>query len=119
MKFLVYRNGSNAANQPCTFEDVPIAIVESESAAAAAETTWGDEEPNVHGCPTLAAEVIASCGNVDVWANQHVHAVAEAEADPDDWNHVLEASVCESEFDDEAQIAADVEERAERFSRGD
>lgn len=102
-QYLVYRKGSNTANQPMTFDWVPIAIVEAKSRSAAEETTWGDEKPNVHGCPTLAAEVVASCGNIDVWANQHLKAVPESRASKRDWNAVLEA---ESEIDwcDEAEL---------------
>ena len=88
--YLVYRTGSNAANQPCTFEAVPIAIVRAASRAAACETTWGDVKPCAQCCPTLAAEVIADCGNLDVWPNQTLHAVPESRAKLSDWNAVLE-----------------------------
>jgi hypothetical protein len=89
-RFLVYREGSNAANQPRCLEAIPIAIVEARDAEEAARTTWGSEKPNVHGCPKLAAKVIASCGNLDVWSNQLVYAEAEGETDQEDWNLVLE-----------------------------
>lgn len=89
-EFLVYRKGSNSMNQPSTFEAIPIAIVEAENADKAAETTWGDEKPNVHGCPSLAAEVLVSCGNLDVWANQHVYAVPKDEAPDEDVDALFE-----------------------------
>ena len=88
--YLVYRTGSNAANQPCTFEAVPIAIVRAASRAAACETTWGDVKPCAQCCPTLAAEVIADCGNLDVWPNQTLHAVPASRARVADWNAVMD-----------------------------
>lgn len=98
--YLIYRKGSNAANQPCTFDWVPIAIVEAESREAAEATTWGDEKPNVHGCPTLAAEVVAHCGNLDVWSNQYLKAVPESRAKASDWNAVIEADAMRAAYAD-------------------
>jgi hypothetical protein len=89
--YLIYRKGSNAANQSMTFGWVPIAIVEASSRWNATQTTWGGEEPNVHSCPKVAANVIAHCGNLDVWANQSLKAVPESRAPRGDWNAVLEA----------------------------
>ena len=89
--YLVYRKGSNAANQSMTIEWVPIAIVRAASQDEAEATTWGGERPSIHSCPRIAAEVLASCGNLDVWPNQHIKAVLDVEADDEDWNSVLEA----------------------------
>lgn len=100
-EFLVYRQGSNKANQPMTFEPIPIAVVEAESEEKAAETTWGDEKPNVHGCPTLAAKVVQSCGNLDVWANQRVHAVPIEYAPPEDLEALSEAAAMAETREDE------------------
>ena len=66
MRFLVYRNGSNAANQSMC-NRMPVAIVEA-----------SDE----HEAIEIAAE------NVTFYNNQHGEAVAEEEADGDDWNEV-------------------------------
>lgn len=89
MLFLVYRKGSNSMNQPMTNGWTPIAIVEADNEGEAASTTWGDEKPNIHGCPHLAAKVIYG-GNTDVWSNQCVYAVPENEAKEHDWNVVLD-----------------------------
>lgn len=106
-KYLVYRTGSNAANQPMTLAPVPIAIVQATSPDKACETTWGDERPSIHGCPTLAAEVLHHCGNLEVWANQSLHAVPESRAKLTDWNAVLEAdSLRPSDDELEAEHAA-------------
>lgn len=90
-EYLVYRSGSNAANQSMTPEGVPIAIVRAGSRAEAEATTWGDCEPSVRHCPTPSAEVVASVGNLDVWANQSLAAVPQSRARASDWNAVLEA----------------------------
>lgn len=90
-EYLVYRKGSNSANQSMECGWVPIAIVFASSRDEAERTTWGDEKPNVHGCPTLAAQVIAHCGNLDVWSNQYLKAVPSSKAKAADWNSVLEA----------------------------
>jgi hypothetical protein len=97
-EYLLYRKGSNSANQPMTWDWVPIAIVRAPSRGKAEETTWGDGEPSVYGCPTVAAEVVASCGNLDVWANQSLMAVPQSRARASDWNHVLEVDAMENSF---------------------
>jgi len=97
-EYLLYRTGSNSANQSCTFEPVPIAIVKASSREDAQESTWGDQEPTIHGCPTVAAQVVASCGNLDVWSNQTLHAVPRSKAKKSDWDAVLE-------LDQERQVA--------------
>jgi len=89
-QYLVYRTGSNAANQSCTFEPVPIAIVEAKSREEACRTEWL-EKISVHGCPKLVGEIVADCGNLDVWSNQHLHAVPQSKARKSDWIAVLEA----------------------------
>lgn len=89
--YLVYRTGSNSANQPMTDESIPIAIVEATSRGKACEITWGDKEPTVHGCPSLKSNVVASAGNMDVWGNQTLHAIPQSLAKASDWNWVLES----------------------------
>lgn len=89
-QYLVYRKGSNSANQSMTVGWVPIAIVRAKSREAAEATTWGGEKPSVHSCPRVAAEVVAHCGNLDVWSNQYLKAVPESKAPRGDWNAVLE-----------------------------
>lgn len=107
IEYLVYRVGSNSSNQPCTFEPVPIAIVRASSREAAAATSWHGEEPSVHGCPSLASEVLAHCGNIDVWSNQHVYAVPRSKVRGSDWNAVLEAEAFSpSDAELEAEAAA-------------
>lgn len=91
-EYLVYRNGSNAANQSRETGWVPIAIVRAASKEAAEATTWGDEKPNVHGCPRLAAEIVESCGNLDVWSNQYTRAVPASRAPLRDLNALYEAA---------------------------
>ena len=98
-QYLVYRKGSNSANQSCAFDWVPIAIVEAASREQAKATTWGDEKPNVHGCPALAAKVIYSCGNLDVWSNQYLQAVPRSKAKKSDWQHVENHDANFSEYE--------------------
>lgn len=118
-EYLVYRVGSNAANQSCTFEPVPIAIVRASSREEAARTSWHGEEISVHGCPSLAAEVIAHCGNLDVWSNQHVYAVPQSKAKSSDWNLVFEADSQRpteaEEASEDAAWAADVQRSEEEY----
>ena len=92
MEFLIYRKGSNAANQSLTFNWVPIAIVKARSRQEAETTSWYGEKPNIHGCPSLSAEILASVGNIDVWSNQIVKAVPVSKAKKSDWNTVLESN---------------------------
>lgn len=92
-KYLVYRKGSNSMNQPCTFEWVPIAIVEATSREKAEETSWHGEKPNVHGCPSLAAKVLVSSGNIDFWSNQYAKAVPLSKAPKGDIRTVEEAAL--------------------------
>jgi hypothetical protein len=76
-----------------TFDPVPIAIVEASSRDEAAKTSWHGEKPNVHGCPSLAAKVLLSSGNIDVWANQCVWAVPLSQAPKADVRSVEEQSI--------------------------
>ena len=89
-RYLVYRKGSNSVNQPRTFDAVAIAIVEAKSRLEAERTSWHGEKPNIHGCPTLAAKVLASCGDLRVFPNQAVWAIPASKAPNRDWNAVLE-----------------------------
>lgn len=97
-EYLLYRKGSNAANQSMSFGWVPIAIVRTPSREAAEATTWGDERPNVHGCPRVAADVVASGGNLDVWSNQCLMAVPKSKAKIADILAVLEADAMRASF---------------------
>jgi hypothetical protein len=90
-RYVVYRKGSNVVNQPLSFGWVPVAIVRARSRADAVRTTCGDETPNARGCATLAAEVVAHCGDLDVWANQVVKAVPLSMASRADVRAVLAA----------------------------
>lgn len=89
-QYLVYRVGSNAANQSRTLAPKPIAIVEAENRTAAASTSWQGRKPSIDDCPSLAAKIVASGGNLDVWSNQHVYAVPRSAAKMSDWNAVLQ-----------------------------
>jgi hypothetical protein len=73
-RFLIYRNGSNAANQPC--ERRAVAIVTAES---------------VDDARRIAEESLV------FFANQTSEAIPENEADADDWNTVSEFA-CHSEL---------------------
>ena len=98
-KYLVYRKGSNSANQSCEFGWVPIAIVEASSREKAEETSWHGERPTVHGCPSLAATVLVSAGNIDFWSNQYAKAVPLSRASKADIRAVEESALycCEAE----------------------
>ena len=69
-KFLVYRHGSNLANQHMC-NKMPVAIVEAGDHGEACEKALEEE-------------------NVSCYANQYLTAVPENKADPDDWNQVCE-----------------------------
>ena len=75
-RYLVYRNGSNAANQSMC-NRMAVAIV-----------TANDE--------TEAREIAEQ--NVRFYANQSSEAVAEDDADTDDWNSVSELAAQSDEF---------------------
>jgi hypothetical protein len=68
--FLVYRHGSNAANQSMT----PVAAV----AIVDADT--------IESARKIASE------NVLCYSNQHLELVEEPDADTEDWNDVVERS---------------------------
>lgn len=74
--FLVYRNGSNAANQSMT-PRMAVAIIEALDADAARK---------------IAEE------NLTFYANQTSEAVAEEDADSDDWNFVGEMAAQSDQF---------------------
>jgi hypothetical protein len=75
-RFLIYRNGSNAANQPGCAR-MAVAIV---TASDAQEARFLAEE------------------NVLFYINQTSEAVTEEEADADDWNEVSQLAVVSNEF---------------------
>lgn len=65
--YLIYRHGSNAANQSMT-PKMAVGIVEAETY---------DEARRI------------ACEQVNCYANQHLELVTEAEADTDDWNEIV------------------------------
>jgi hypothetical protein len=75
-RFLIYRNGSNAANQSMC-DRMAVAIVTANDAQEAR---------------AIAEE------NVLFYANQTSEAVTEEEADADDWNEVSQLAVVSNEF---------------------
>jgi hypothetical protein len=75
-RFLIYRNGSNAANQSMC-DRIAVAIVTANDAQEAR---------------SIAEE------NVLFYANQTSEAVTEEEADADDWNEVSQLAVVSNEF---------------------
>jgi hypothetical protein len=75
-RFLIYRNGSNAANQSMC-DRMAVAIVAANDAQEAR---------------AIAEE------NVLFYANQTSEAVTEEEADADDWNEVSQLAVVSNEF---------------------
>lgn len=75
-RFLVYRNGSNAANQSMC-NRMAVAIV-------TAENEW------------TAREIAEQ--KVMFYTNQSSEAVAEDKADSDDWNYVSEMAARSDEF---------------------
>lgn len=75
-RFLIYRNGSNAANQP-RCNRMAVAIVTASNAREAR---------------TLAEE------NVLFYTNQSSDAIAEDEADAGDWNEVSQLAAVSDEF---------------------
>ena len=91
--YLLYRMGSNTANQPCENDWVPIAIVRAASREEAEATTWGDRNVSAHQCPTVAAEVLVRCSDLNVWANQRLKAVPYSRAPWGDCNTVLEGDL--------------------------
>jgi hypothetical protein len=90
-RYLIYRKGGNVVNQPLASGWVPVAIVRARSRAEAVRTTGGGATRAARGCPTLAAEVVAHCGDLGVWANQVVKAVPLSMASRADVRAVLEA----------------------------
>lgn len=68
ISFLIYRIGSNAANQSCR-DRMAVAIVDA---------------------PTEALALEHAALNIEHFAGQHFEAVPEKEADSDDWNAVVE-----------------------------
>jgi len=75
-RFLIYRNGSNAANQSMC-DRMAVAIVTA---------AYEDEARRI------AEE------NVNFYANQTSEAVAEEEADKDDWNEVAVMAAVSDNF---------------------
>lgn len=80
--FLIYRHGSNAANQGMC-DKLPVAIVEAASPELAVEEE-SDPAPNLQSSPWLKL-----APDVRRYVNQWFEAVPEAAADVDDWNAVL------------------------------
>lgn len=80
-RFLVYRNGSNAANQPMNFR-MPVSIVTAENESEARR---------------IAEE------NVTFYSNQSSEAVEEIGCDPDDWNRVSEMAAESRQFNPESK----------------
>ncbi len=81
-QYLIYRYGSNAANQPMCNKEA-VAIVEAKSKAKA--TRRDDSGLNPEG------DIVAAISDgVTVYANQSLEAVAESRASIRDWNYVLE-----------------------------
>lgn len=113
--YLIYRTGSNAANQPMTFEPVPIAIVQAPNRDAACEHVE---------CERKDCAFVAQSINTTVYANQHLHAVPRSKANPTDWDSVLaednERLVLEEQSESEqsqmqAELAAERAEFYEHF----
>lgn len=82
--YLVYRTGTNSANQSLRTV-APVALVEADSRSAACETTWLGSEPSVDHCPVLALATY-----VTVWAGQTLHAVPASRAPRADVREVQE-----------------------------
>lgn len=105
-KYLVYRVGSNAANQPMTFEPVPIAIVEAKNRRAAVRRGYsgGGGPKSVHDCLFLDpdGEIVAQVGDLSVYANQYLYALPRSKASKRDWNAVLEENAMRSQVEGEA-----------------
>jgi len=68
-RFLIYRNGSNVANQPCNRRAVAIVTADN---------------------PEQARQIAEE--HLVFFANQTSEAIPENEADADDWNAVSELS---------------------------
>lgn len=81
MRYLVYRHGSNRSNQSA--DQVPVAIVEADSAEAAIETEC-DPKPSV-----WTPQWLRLAPHIKAWANQYFTAVPETQANTSDWNAVL------------------------------
>jgi hypothetical protein len=90
-EYLVYRIGSNTANQSMC-ERAPVAIVRAANRAAATRTKVKAEHPSVYDCPELTpdGELVAHRANLDVWANQRLEAVPASRAPAADLNAVYE-----------------------------
>ena len=101
--YLVYRTGCNAANQPWTFDAVPIAIVSAKTRAHACATTWGKGRPSVGSCPHLLAwddgRVVAAVVDTNVWPNQRLHAVPRSRARRSDLDFVLREDIYRQEVE--------------------
>ena len=79
-EYLIYRHGSNSANQSCC-DCAPVAIVTAASREEACRTE------------TLTAQTPARLvldPTVSVWSNQHLSAVPRSRASAVDWNSALE-----------------------------
>ena len=88
-EYLIYRHGSNSANQSCC-DCAPVAIVTAASREEACRTET-PESPTVHDSAWLAADP-----SVDCWHNQYFSAVPRSRASARDWNAVLDAEAYES-----------------------
>jgi hypothetical protein len=75
--YLIYRHGSNSANQSLSDKE-PVAIVEAPSRTAAIETE-GDEH----------VRRLALDPSVSVYANQWLEAVPKSKVRVTDWNYVV------------------------------
>jgi hypothetical protein len=74
-QYLIYRKGANRVNQSQSGW-VPIAIVEAKSTENAVRTT----SSGYSRCPKLAAKIVASAGNIDVWPHQQLRALPAKKA---------------------------------------
>jgi hypothetical protein len=68
---------------------MPIAIVKAESVEDAVRITSGKNRR----CPKLAAKIVASVGNIDVWPNQQLRALPATKASLNHWYEVSYAAV--------------------------
>jgi hypothetical protein len=87
-QYLIYRKGANRVNQSQSGW-VPIAIVEAESTGNAVRTTSRGYRP----CPKLAAKIVATAGNIDVWPHQQLRALPAKKASLAHWYGVRSAAL--------------------------
>jgi hypothetical protein len=86
VKYLIYRHGSNAANQGMT-DTMPVAIVEAKSREEALETVRHDPPGKMD---PYAPSYLALDEDVEVWANQTLSARPLSRAKKSDVSAVRE-----------------------------